>query len=185
MKAGHEDSQDYWDNNDNSPNKKMIIRVKEAREKQLSVTMDIVIVAGAVMMDIDFVMIVTDGVEGVCVDPGEMEAILEAGGVRGPGPPGGEKSRQLASDSKEDRHYKMPQNGGDGLATTPSHVYAQSMYHCALCINYHINNHNRNHALLYYLFQENKSFGSLKKTFAFILWCTRSCVKHNDDCHEQ
>jgi hypothetical protein len=56
MKAGHEDSRDYWDNNDNGPNKKMIIRVKEARKKLLSVTMDIVIVAGAVMMDIDFVM---------------------------------------------------------------------------------------------------------------------------------
>ncbi len=26
----------------------------------------------------------------------------------------------------------MPQNIGDGLATTPSCVYAQSMYHCAL-----------------------------------------------------
>jgi hypothetical protein len=42
---------------------------------------------------------VTDGVEGMCVDPGEMEAILEAGGVRGPSPPGGGKSGQLASDS--------------------------------------------------------------------------------------
>jgi hypothetical protein len=31
---------------------------------------------------------VTDGVEEVCVDPGEMGAILEAGGVGGPGPPG-------------------------------------------------------------------------------------------------
>ncbi len=40
--------------------------------------------------------VVTDGVEGVCVDPGEKEAILEAGG---PGPPGGEKGGQLASDS--------------------------------------------------------------------------------------
>jgi hypothetical protein len=34
---------------------------------------------------------VTDGVEGMCVDPGEREAILEAGRVRGPGPPGGER----------------------------------------------------------------------------------------------
>jgi hypothetical protein len=33
------------------------------------------------------------------VDPGEMEAILEAGGVRGPGLPGGGKGTQLASDS--------------------------------------------------------------------------------------
>ncbi len=37
-----------------------------------------------------------DGVEGMCVDPGEKGAILEAGG---PGPPGGGKGRQLASDS--------------------------------------------------------------------------------------
>ncbi len=33
------------------------------------------------------------------MDPGEMEAILEAGEVKGPGPPGGGKGRQLASDS--------------------------------------------------------------------------------------
>ncbi len=33
------------------------------------------------------------------MDPGEREAILEAGGVRGPGPPGGEKGGQLALDS--------------------------------------------------------------------------------------
>ncbi len=45
------------------------------------------------------VVSVMDGVEGMCVDPGEMEAILEAGGVRGPSPPGGEKGRQLASNS--------------------------------------------------------------------------------------
>jgi hypothetical protein len=39
---------------------------------------------------------VTDGGEGVCVDPGEKEAILEAGG---PSQPGEGKGRQLASDS--------------------------------------------------------------------------------------
>jgi hypothetical protein len=39
---------------------------------------------------------VTDGVKGVCVDPGEMGVILEAGG---PGLPGGGKGGQLASDS--------------------------------------------------------------------------------------
>jgi hypothetical protein len=90
----------------------------------------------------------------------------------------GEKAGSWLQIVEEDRHLRMPQNTGDGLATTPSHVYAQSMYHCALCINYHINNHNRNHVLIVYLFQENKSFGS-KKPFAFILWCTRSCVKHS------
>jgi hypothetical protein len=41
-------------------------------------------------------VIVTDSVEGVCVDPGEKGAILEAGG---PGLPGGGKGWQLASDS--------------------------------------------------------------------------------------
>ncbi len=29
-----------------------------------------------------YIILVTDGVEGMCVDPGEMEAILKAGGVR-------------------------------------------------------------------------------------------------------
>jgi hypothetical protein len=33
------------------------------------------------------------------MDPGENGAILGAGGDEGPGPPGGEKSGQLASDS--------------------------------------------------------------------------------------
>jgi hypothetical protein len=43
--------------------------------------------------------IVTDGEKGVCLDPGEMGAILEAGEARGPGPPGEGKNEQLASDS--------------------------------------------------------------------------------------
>jgi hypothetical protein len=42
---------------------------------------------------------VTDSSEGMCVDPGEMGAALQAGGVRGPSPPEGEKGGQLASDS--------------------------------------------------------------------------------------
>ncbi len=45
------------------------------------------------------IIIVTDGVEGMCVDPGEMGAIMEARGVRGPGLPGGGQGGQLASDS--------------------------------------------------------------------------------------
>jgi hypothetical protein len=44
-------------------------------------------------------IVVTDAVEGVCVDPGEREAILEARGVRGPSLLGGGKGGQLASDS--------------------------------------------------------------------------------------
>ncbi len=39
-----------------------------------------------------------DGAEGVCADPGEMGAILEDGGDRGPGPPGGGKDRQSVFD---------------------------------------------------------------------------------------
>jgi hypothetical protein len=39
---------------------------------------------------------VLDGAGRVCVDPGEMGAIL---GAEGPGPPGGGKDGQLASDS--------------------------------------------------------------------------------------
>jgi hypothetical protein len=37
---------------------------------------------------------VTDGVEEVCMVPGETGAILEAGGVGGPGPPVGGKEGQ-------------------------------------------------------------------------------------------
>ncbi len=91
-----------------------------------------------------------------------------------PGDParqGREKAGSWHQIVEEDRHSGMPQNIGDRLATTPSDVYAQSECHCALCNNYYTNNHNRNSVLLYYLFQENKSFGS-KTPFAFILWCT-------------
>jgi hypothetical protein len=41
-------------------------------------------------------VLVTDGVEGECVDPGETGAILE---FRGPSLPGGGKGEQLASNS--------------------------------------------------------------------------------------
>jgi hypothetical protein len=117
---------------------------------------------------------VTDGAEGVCVDPGEMGAILEAGD---PTSQQGEKAGSWHQTVEEDRHNRMPQNTGDRLVTTPSHVYVQSKCPCALYSYYRANNHNRNHVLVYYLFQENKSFGR-KKPFAFILWCTGSCVEH-------
>jgi hypothetical protein len=42
------------------------------------------------------IIFVTDGEEGVCVDPGEREAIL---GMGGPGPPEKGKGQQLAPDS--------------------------------------------------------------------------------------
>jgi hypothetical protein len=85
------------------------------------------------------------------VDPGEREAILKPGESGDPAHQEGEKVGSWHQTVEEGRHHGMPQNIGDGLATTPSHVYAQSMYHCALCIKYHNNNHNRNHVLLYYL----------------------------------
>jgi hypothetical protein len=54
-------------------------------------------------------LIVTDGMEGMCVNPGEMEATLEAGGVRGPGLPGGERAGSRHQTVEEDRCYKMSQ----------------------------------------------------------------------------
>ncbi len=60
----------------------------------------------------------------------------------------GEKMGNWHRTVEEDRHHKMPQKLGDGLATTPSYVYAESTYHCALCINYRTNNQNRNHVFI-------------------------------------
>jgi hypothetical protein len=91
---------------------------------------------------------VTDGVEGVCVDPGEMEPSWKPGESRDPARQEGERTGSWHRTVEEDRHFKMPQTLGDELATTPSHVYAQSTYHCALCINYRTNNHNRNHVFI-------------------------------------
>jgi hypothetical protein len=39
-------------------------------------------------------------------------------------------------------------------------------------------NHNRNRVSLYYLFQEINHLVPIP--FAFILWCTGSCVEHNN-----
>jgi hypothetical protein len=41
-----------------------------------------------------------DGEKEECMDPGEKRAILETGGVEGPGPPVEGKDGQLASDSE-------------------------------------------------------------------------------------
>jgi hypothetical protein len=56
----------------------------------------------------------------------------------------GEKAGSWHQTVEEDRHSGMPQNTGDGLATTLSDVYAQSECNCALCNNYYTNNHSRN-----------------------------------------
>jgi hypothetical protein len=49
------------------------------------------------------VLSVTDSVGKMCVDPGETGTVLQAGGVRGPSPPVGEKGGQLASVSGKGR----------------------------------------------------------------------------------
>jgi hypothetical protein len=56
---------------------------------------------GTVICTCTYDSTVTDSIEGMCVDPGEMGNTLQAGVARGPGPPEGEKGRQLASDSGE------------------------------------------------------------------------------------
>ncbi len=45
------------------------------------------------------------------------------------------------------------------MGMSPRDVYTQSECYCALCSSY-IYDHNRNCVSLYYLFQENKSFGT-------------------------
>ncbi len=80
--------------------------------------------------------------------PGETGAILEAGRGEDPAHQEGEKTGSWYRTVEEDRHHKMPQKLGDGLATTPSHIYAQSTYFCALYIDYRTNNHNRNHVFI-------------------------------------
>ncbi len=87
------------------------------------------------------------------MDPGEKGAILEAGG---PARQEGEKTSSWPQTVEGDRHGRMPQNTGDGLAKSPRDVYAQSECYCALRNNCHTYNHNRNRVLLYYLFEENK-----------------------------
>ncbi len=97
------------------------------------------------------------------------------GELRGPASQAGEKTDSWRQIVKEGRRYKMSESTGDRLATTSSHVYAQSMYLMYIVSqSIAFNNHNMNQVLLYLLFQENISFGS-KKPFAFILWCMRSC----------
>jgi hypothetical protein len=76
----------------------------------------------------------------------------------GPARQEGEKVGSWPQTVEEYRCSGMPQNTGDGLTTSPRDGYTQS--YCALCNNFHTYNHERNRVLLYYLFQENTSFGS-------------------------
>jgi hypothetical protein len=72
----------------------------------------------------------------------------------------GEKAGSWLQTPEEKGHSYMAIDAGDGLATPSRDVYAQSECYFALYISYS-DNHNRNRVSLYYLFQENKSFGTL------------------------
>jgi hypothetical protein len=84
------------------------------------------------------------------VDPGENGAILDAGGVEGPGPPGGGKNGQLASDSgggytlqDVGRHRRRARHNIKPRSFTE---YVSYVYACRLIM---FNNHNMNRVLLY------------------------------------
>jgi hypothetical protein len=110
--------------------------------------------------------------EGVCVDPGESHI-----GSRGPGLPGGEKAGSWLQTAEEKRHSKMAKEAGDGLATSSRDSYAQSecIVYCTIVIQY---NYNRNRVSLYYLFQENKSFGTSCHLHSSSHVREGSCVEH-------
>jgi hypothetical protein len=63
----------------------------------------------------------------------------------------GERAGSWRQTVEEVRRYKMSEGTGDGLVTTSSHDYAQSMYYmCIMCINsLYLNNHNVSRVLLY------------------------------------
>jgi hypothetical protein len=95
-------------------------------------------------LNIELAINVTDGGEGVCVDPGEKGAILEAGG---PAPQEGEKSGSWLRTVEEKRHSEMAKGAGDGLPhlrETFMHRVS-AIVHCIAVIQY---NHNRNRVLL-------------------------------------
>ncbi len=64
---------------------------------------------------------------------GKGEPSWKPGESEGPARQEGEKVGSWHQTVEEDRHHRMPQNMGDGLATTPSHVYAE---YVSLCIVY-------------------------------------------------
>ncbi len=66
-----------------------------------------------------------------------------------------EKTGSWLQTVEEDRHSRMAKDAGDGFATFMHRVSV--IVHCVAVIQY---DHNRNHVSLYYLFQENKSFGT-------------------------
>jgi hypothetical protein len=67
------------------------------------------------------------------VDPGEKEAILEAGG---PARQEREKAGSWLQTVEEDRRSGMAKDAGDGLVTSSRGVYAQSECYCVLFSSY-------------------------------------------------
>ncbi len=116
---------------------------------------------------------VTDSAERVCADGGNL-------GDRGTRP--ARRGKRRAVGVKQWRRIdiagcvKTQEAGLSQHQATFMHRLSV-VVHCIIIVT--SENHNRNHVLLYYLFQENKSFGS-KTPFAFILWCTGSCVEHTE-----
>jgi hypothetical protein len=76
----------------------------------------------------------------------------------------------------------MLEGTGDGLVTTSSHGYAQSTYHmCIMCINsLCLNNHDVSPCFTVLICFRRINHLAVKIPFAFILWCTRSCVEHSN-----
>jgi hypothetical protein len=85
------------------------------------------------------------------VDPGEKEAILEAGGYQALQE--GEKADSWLQTAEEKGHSDMAIDAGDGLPQLQETFMhrVSAIVHCTAVIQY---NHNRNRIPLYYLFQE-------------------------------
>ncbi len=68
---------------------------------------------------------------GMCGPRREGEPSWKPGKSGDPVRQEGEKAGSWHQTVEEDRHHGMPQDMGDGLVTTPSHIYTQSTYHFA------------------------------------------------------
>ncbi len=105
-------------------------------------------------------VLVPDPGKGVCADPVNRGAILEG---EGPGPPSGDKERQLSPDKGRGKTWqdeemaesqgRLPLHGFKTRACTEwVHVHSSRRK----CVNILVTLY-----LLYLLFQENKSFGAI------------------------
>jgi hypothetical protein len=82
---------------------------------------------------------------------GEMGPSWMLGELRDPARQAGKITGSWPQTVEEVRRYKMSEGMGDGLVTTSSHIYAQSMYLMYIvCINLLcFNKHYMSHVLLY------------------------------------